>query len=230
VAIVEHNGVGNFKRIGSNVESASGDSSKAERTERVVTDAEPSAAEAADDVSKKDDASKKKVVIDTITLNNLKVCWMGLTFPVPTIVVRDIGRESGGVTWSIAGEEISTAIMKQMQALSGGLLNFGRYLRKSGEKAVSNSVSEVSAVLHEGVTELSTAAEKTAEAALSEVRTGSGQTAAVATNAVNLLFKTLREGLKAAETGSSEALDSTGEAMKQSRDALKDMFKRRKKK
>lgn len=224
VAFIGRDGTNNFEMIAAHAARAGeGGEKAAKKAEKAPTRADGTAAE------DPGGEAGKKVVIDRLTLRNLTVRWMGVTIPVPTIVVRGIGRESGGVTWSVAGEEILVAVMRQLQTVSGGLLNFGAFLAETGTLTVSNSVREVSAALRTGAGEVAAATEKSAEAVTAALGGGAGELAGAATNAVNAVLNALQSGIETVEGGSSDAVKSAKDALKESRDALKNLFRRPKK-
>jgi AsmA-like protein len=91
--------------------------------------------DAAEPKSTKKDPTQKKVQINDFILKNGKVTMsttmlkgQALTVPLPDIHLRDIGKESGGVTVQKAAAEVFTAINKsviQAVASSGKLLEKG---------------------------------------------------------------------------------------------------------
>lgn len=228
VSWVERDGTNNFEMIGANVARAGEGGKKAGKPDEKAPE-RPASDRSDDTAEESGKETGKKVVIDRLTLRNLKVHWMGMTIPVPTIEVRGIGRESGGVTWSVAGEEILAAVMQQLQKLSGGLLNFGEFLAETGTVAVSNSVREVSGALRAGAGEVAAATEKSAVAVTAALGGGAGEITGAATNAVNAVLKVLQSGAETVEGGSKGAVKSAEDALKGSRDALKNLFRRPKK-
>ncbi len=99
---VSLNGTNNFEWIGAHVSEKLG----------------PSEDKAEDDKS----SSKKKVVIDKLTISNTRVKLSVMPeMPIPTIVLSGIGKDKGGASWSEVGKMISDAVLQSSASLGAGL-------------------------------------------------------------------------------------------------------------
>lgn len=175
VSWVDVSGTNNFDQIGSNVSA-----SRQEAARPASAEASTAAPEKAGETAEAGAAEKRerKVIIDRLTVKDLKVNWMGITLPLPTVVITGIGRNEGGVSWATAGNEIANAVMKKIGELGGGLFKLGAVLKD-----------------------------------------------AASTNSADAMFDALTDGLRAVEDGSKGSLQNAGDALKESRDALKTLFK-----
>jgi hypothetical protein len=224
VSYATRKGKSNFELIAEQAQASTGGS---DRTPP------PASAPAGDDGAATDASAGKKVIIDRVIVSGSKIQWEMVTIPLPTIVVSDIGRKEKGVTWAVAGNELLNAILKNAKGLGGDLQKLGVHLAETGVQAVSNSISGVAGALRAGAAEAVSKTETSAGAVTRAVDTGARNLAGAATNSVGLVFKTLKEGVSAAEDGSKSVLDATGDvikggrdALKEGRDALKNLFKR----
>ena len=109
---------------------------KTEAGEEAIEEAE----EAAEDVS------KRKFVIDRLSIKGVKVKYGKLTIPIPVdIVLTDLGKESDGLTLTELCQEVWKSILKAASAIGDGV------------KAIGNIIGEGAGQLGEG-------AKKTSEA------------------------------------------------------------------
>lgn len=99
-----------------------------------------------------EEAAQKKVVIDRIEISGIsvQVQWCPIPLPVPTIVLRDIGRESGGIEWDDALSQIFQQILNKVNSLGQGLVNLGERfgdVATNSLNSISTSIVENSAVV-----------------------------------------------------------------------------------
>ena len=123
VSYVRHDGKFNFDVIAENAASGSEDGEKE--------------AKEAKDGEEDGQEGGKKVVIDRLVLSGLKVEIMGITMTLPTIVLKDIGRDSGGATWLDALSEISKAIVSACGSAGEQLMKLGEGLKDLGGQGLS---------------------------------------------------------------------------------------------
>ena len=97
VGITMENGTNNFMAILANLKSKLGSSEE----EKV-----------------KEEGPSKKIVIDHFELSGTRV-KMGLTIPIPSITLNDIGKNSGGATFAEVGAEVKEACTKRMADFGG---------------------------------------------------------------------------------------------------------------
>lgn len=97
VGITMENGTNNFMAILANLKSKLGSSEEEEV---------------------KEEGPSKKIVIDHFELSGTRV-KMGLTIPIPSITLNDIGKNSGGATFAEVGTEVKGACTKCMADFGG---------------------------------------------------------------------------------------------------------------
>lgn len=99
-------------------------------------DAEPVEAAKAPDAQPaaepQDEKSSKKVIIDRISISGVSVRMGPITLPLPPITLTGIGRESDGIAWESAWQEISAAVMQKLGVLGGSLKDLGGNLKDFG--------------------------------------------------------------------------------------------------
>ena len=125
VSYVSSNGTNNFDYISSY--SSSDDS--------VSTTSE-------DDESKETSAKdSKKVVIDLVKLDGIKVKLGALPLPVPSLELKDIGKESDGVILTDVFVTILDAIINSCGAITDGAILLGEGLSNVGIDAFKNTAN-----------------------------------------------------------------------------------------
>jgi len=117
--------------------------------------------EGAESKSQKKDPTQKKVQINDFILKNGKVTMsatmlkgQALTIPLPDIHLRDIGKESGGVTVQKAAAEVIVAINKsvvQAVASSGKLLEKGVEAAGEAAKGIGSEAGKTGSKAVEGL-------------------------------------------------------------------------------
>jgi len=110
---------------------------------------------AEDDVEEAiDEASKKKFVIDRLTIRDVKLKYGMITIPIPfDIVLTDIGKESDGMTFSEICQEIWKSILKAAGAIGDGVKALGSLVGDSASKAadaVSKNASKTVDAVSDG--------------------------------------------------------------------------------
>ena len=69
-----------------------------------------------------EEGPKKKVIIDVLTISGTHVKYSVMPeMPIPTITIKDIGKEKGGASWEEAGKAIMENIMKAGSSLGEGI-------------------------------------------------------------------------------------------------------------
>ena len=69
-----------------------------------------------------EEKSKKKVVIERLSISGVRVKVSMLPeMPIPTIVLKDIGKESGGASWEEIGKTIADAAQSAFSSVGDGL-------------------------------------------------------------------------------------------------------------
>lgn len=71
---------------------------------------------------KEEKGPKKKVIIDVLTISGTHVKYSIMPeIPIPTITIKDIGKEKGGASWEEAGKAIMDNVMKAGSSLGKGI-------------------------------------------------------------------------------------------------------------
>ena len=203
VSYVSKDGVYNFDAIGENAKKAlageGGEPAPEEPPAEEPTSEEPTS-----------EKPQKKVIIDKIEIAGVTVQWGPVPLPLPTITLRDIGRESGGVSWDVAWKEISEKLLNQINSLGQGLVSLG----ETGLGAATNSLSVVSGALLDGSSVLTDATTNTV-GNLTEATSGMMQSTGEVTT----------DALKSAGAATTDVLKSTGDTLKSAGQELKSMGK-----
>ncbi len=191
VSYVSKDGVNNFEAILENVQKATAGESKEEP------------AKEAEEPAAKDEKPAKKVVIDHLLIDGVKVQWGPVPIALPTkIELTGIGRESNGVAWSEAANEIFDAIMKQMNALGQGIVDLGGALKDMGLDGANQVLDAVKDVDVQGAVDaVGGAAGKAMDAA--------GSALGSATDGAGAAFNSVSKTLGSATEGAGEAVGST---------------------
>jgi len=171
------NKVLNFKQIQYNVAGGK------EKYEAAQVEKEAKAAVATDNpppAEKGADAEKpaKKIIIDRLEVSGLKVHLGFLPIRVPSVVLKDIGRKTGGATLEDAWQQILDGVMKAAGVTGDQLKSLGAFSGDAAKKA----------------TEKASAAVQSASAAANSAMQGASGT--------------VNGGVKAAGEGVKKAMDS----------------------
>jgi uncharacterized protein involved in outer membrane biogenesis len=144
---------------------------------------------------KADDGSGKKVVIDKLTLSNISVKYGMITIPVPSITLKDLGKESGGASLAEIGDAIWASIINAALAAGDGAKALGGLI-KSGADALGESASKAASAVSDSAGKAASAVGDTAGKAASAVGDGASKTVEAvgegtgkAVNAIKGLFK-----------------------------------------
>lgn len=189
------NNVDNFTQIQYNV--AGGKEKYEAKQAKAKAEAKPKETP----VEEKEAAPSKKVVIDLLVINDIKVDLGYITLPVPSITLKDIGKKSSGASLVEVGDAIWQSILKSAMAVGDGAKLLG-------------------AALGDGAALLGDGAGKAASATASGVKAvgaGAGKAASAATDAAT-------SGVKAVGEGAGKAVDAVGDGAKKAADALKSLF------
>ena len=197
------NNVDNMTQIQYNV---AGGKEKYE-AKKAKDDAEKEQAEAqkpeeAEEQEAEDSGEGKKVVIDVLTLSNIKVKYGMLTIPVPSITLKDLGKESDGLTLGELGETIWEAILNAALAVGDGAKALGGVL-KTGAGAIGEGATKTAGAIGDGV-----------GAAAGAVGDGASKT-----------VDAVGDGVKAVGDGAGTAVKAVGDGVGKGVDAIKGLFK-----
>jgi len=83
-------------------------------------------------------ASGKKVVIDELTVDGVKVRYGKVVLPLPIkLVLKDLGKDSGGASFAEIGESIWQALLKAVGVVGNGLELLGSASGRLGDGAAA---------------------------------------------------------------------------------------------
>ena len=141
----EH-GVDNFTQIQYNIaggkekyeaNKAAAEAEKAKAEQNAAPEPEP----------EEEDVSKKKLVIDLLTIRNVRVKMGFLTIPIPVdIVLKDLGKETDGMTIGEIFDEVWKSIMKSATAVGDGMKALGGIIGDGAGKAAEGASKAMDAV------------------------------------------------------------------------------------
>ena len=201
VSYVSANGVNNFDQIQYNVAGGKEKYEAKKAEAKAKAEKEEAEQKKEEAPAEEDEASSKKLVIDKLVINDIKVKLGFVTLPVPSITLTDLGKKSNGITFAELGDQIMQAIMKSATAVGDGAKMLGNLVGEGAGEATKAAGKAVSAV-GDGA--------KAAGEAVKNL--GAGATDAVGS------------GAKAVGEGASKAVDAVGEGAKKAADALKSLF------
>lgn len=133
--------VDNFTQIQYNV---AGGKEKYEAAKAAKEAKQAEADNKADDETEEviDEASKKKFVIDRLSIKGVKLKYGRVTIPIPfDIVLTDLGKETDGMTLAEIGQEVWNAILKAAGSIGDGVKALGSLVGEGTSKA-ADSVTE----------------------------------------------------------------------------------------
>ena len=121
VSYVIKDGVANFTKISQN---ATADETDAKADQVTASEQAP---EAVVETAQGEESSKR-VIINKLTLEGLKVKFGPLTMPIPAITLTDIGKKSKGVTYAELWQQVLDAVLKAFGKGADGLKALGGML------------------------------------------------------------------------------------------------------
>lgn len=133
---VKADGKYNFDVIAANAEQATASDPQAQE--------EPDAGVTGGNAEPAGTKREVKVVIDRLTIRNVKVKYGFLTIPVPVeVVLTDLGRESNGVTLMEVVNKVCTTVLNGITAAGGGLESLGKGALGIGGEGLKNAGSSL---------------------------------------------------------------------------------------
>ena len=205
------NNVDNMKQIQYNV--AGGKDKYEAKKAKAEAEKEKAEEPAAEEQAEEDSDSGKKVVIDVLTLSNIKVKYGMLTIPVPSITLRNLGKESDGLTLGELGETLWEAILNAALAVGDGAKALGGLL-KTGAGAIGENVGAAAGVVGEG-----------ASKAVDAIGAGVGSAAGAVGQGADKAVDVVGDGVKAVGEGAGSAVKAVGEGVGAAADKIKGLFK-----
>ena len=93
----------------------------------------------------KDEGPGKKVVIEKLTISGTRVKISVMPeMPIPTITLKDIGKDKGGATWEEIGQTILDALMQASSSIGQGLTSAIGLLGKDSDKILGSATNVLS--------------------------------------------------------------------------------------
>lgn len=169
--------------------------------------------------------SQKKVIIDRVEISGLTFQWERIPLPLPKIVLKDIGRESGGVSWEVAWREILAQLLERVNSLGKGLIS----VTEAGFGAATNSLNAVTGAVTDSTAAVTEAAAQTVDTLKASTAETVGTLTSAIQDGANVTGDVTRETLKSTTSATSDVLKSTGETavdvIKVSGDTTREAFK-----
>ena len=163
-------------------------------------------------------AAAKKVVVDKLTISDIRLKYGMLTIPVPvTITLTDLGKESDGLTISELFDKIWEAILKSALAVGDGAKALGGLL-KDGAGALGEGASKAVGVVGDGAGKAVDAVSDGAGKAVDAVSDGAGK-------AVDAVSDGASKIGGAVSDGAGKAVDAVSDGAGKAVDAVKSLFK-----
>ena len=149
-------------------------------------------------------AAAKKVVVDKLTISDIRLKYGMLTIPVPSITLKDLGKESDGLTAGELFEKIWEAVFNAALAVGDGVKALGGLL-KDGAGALGDGAGKAMDAIGAGK-------------AVDAVGSGAGK-------AVDAVGSGAGKAVDAVGEGAGKAVDAVGEGAGKAVDAIKGLFK-----
>jgi len=220
------NGVNNFDQIQYNVAGGKEKYKAAQAQAQAKAEADKAKKQAQPKADGEQTAEMPKVIIDKLTISDIKLKYGPITLPVPSITLTDIGKKSNGVTLAELGDQIVQAIIKAATAMGDGVKLLGDMAGEGAKTVAEEAVKTIDAV-NEGtgkaVEVVGDGAKKVGEGAgkaVDAVGEGAKKVGEGAGKAVDAVG----EGAKKVGEGAGKAVDAVGEGAKKAADALKSLF------
>ena len=195
-------GVDNFTQIQYNI---AGGKEKYEANKAAAEAAKAKAAPEPEETDE-DDVSKKKLVIDLLTIRNVRVKMGFVTIPVPVdIVLKDLGKETDGMTIGEILDAVWKSIMKSATAVGDGMTALGGLIGDGAGKAAEGASKAMGAV-GEG-----------AGKAMDAVGSGAGK-------AADAVSDTAGKAMDAVGNSAGKAADAVSDGAGKAVDAIKGLF------
>ena len=197
----EHD-VDNFTQIQYNIAGGKDEYEEAQREKAEKAEKEKAEQEEDEDVELDDDISERKIVIDRLTIKNVRIKYGLVTIPVPVdIVLTDIGKKSGGATFSEICEMVWKEILKSAGAIGDGV------------KAIGSLIGDGASKLTDQVSKLGDGVSKATSGATESV----GKTASGAAESASKAASDAAESV-------GNAVDSVGDGAKKAADKVKNLL------
>ena len=164
----------------------------------------------------------KKIVVEKLTVSGIKLKYGAIVIPLPTLTLRNLGEESGGVSieqfLSIIGNEILSSAMKLGKGLNQ-LFEMSAIKTTEVINDIGDGAAEASSQVSSAVTNaVSNIGEKSKDVVLGVAEGTKSAASAVGSGAV--------KAVESVGEGALKAVESVGDGTKKAASAIKNIFKK----
>ena len=164
----------------------------------------------------------KKIVVEKLTVSGIKLKYGAIVMPLPTLTLRNLGEESGGVSieqfLSIIGNEILSSAMKLGKGLNQ-LFEMSAIKTTEVINDIGDGAAEASSQVSSAVTNaVSNIGEKSKDVVLGVAEGTKSAASAVSSGAV--------KAVESVGEGALKAVESVGDGTKKAASAIKNIFKK----
>ena len=164
----------------------------------------------------------KKIVVEKLTVSGIKLKYGAIIIPLPTLTLRNLGEESGGVSieqfLSIIGNEILSSAMKLGKGLNQ-LFEMSAIKTTEVINDIGDGAAEASSQVSSAVTNaVSNIGEKSKDVVLGVAEGTKSAASAVGSGAV--------KAVESVGEGALKAVESVGDGTKKAASAIKNIFKK----
>ncbi|MBS7285633.1 MAG: AsmA family protein [Kiritimatiellae bacterium] len=213
------NNVDNFTQIQYNI--AGGKDKYEQKKALEMKEAEEGAQEETSTVEEEKKPAKK-IVVEKLTVSGIKLKYGAIVIPLPTLTLRNLGEESGGVSieqfLSIIGNEILSSAMKLGKGLNQ-LFEMSAIKTTEVINDIGDGAAEASSQVSSAVTNaVSNIGEKSKDVVLGVAEGTKSAASAVGSGAV--------KAVESVGEGALKAVESVGDGTKKAASAIKNIFKK----
>ena len=214
------NNVGNFKQMQYNVaggkekyEAAEAEKEEAAKLEELQAKEAVQEKREPESQTAEEKKPAKKIIIDKLHISGLKIQLGIIPVSIPaTIELTDIGRESGGATFTEAWSQIWAGILQKAGAVGDQL------------KALGSLTGDAAKQATEAATKAASQATETATKAASQATEAVGNVAGQATEAAGKAASAVSDSAANATKAAGDAVNKAGEAAGKALDSLKKLW------
>lgn len=213
------NNVDNFTQIQYNI--AGGKDKYEQKKALEMKEAEEGAQEETSTVEEEKKPAKK-IVVEKLMVSGIKLKYGAIVIPLPTLTLRNLGEESGGVSieqfLSIIGNEILSSAMKLGKGLNQ-LFEMSAIKTTEVINDIGDGAAEASSQVSSAVTNaVSNIGEKSKDVVLGVAEGTKSAASAVGSGAV--------KAVESVGEGALKAVESVGDGTKKAASAIKNIFKK----
>ena len=213
------NNVDNFTQIQYNI---AGGKDKYEQKKALEMEEAEEGAQEETSIVEEEKKPAKKIVVEKLTASGIKLKYGAIVIPLPTLTLRNLGEESGGVSieqfLSIIGNEILSSAMKLGKGLNQ-LFEMSAIKTTEVINDIGDGAAEASSQVSSAVTNaVSNIGEKSKDVVLGVAEGTKSAASAVGSGAV--------KAVESVGEGALKAVESVGDGTKKAASAIKNIFKK----